>query len=338
LDLHSPSLTMPHDTDTATPATDYSAQGAHAPARVPLPELGVIAVSGPDAVSFLQSQLTNDVAHLAADQMQLNGYCTAKGRLLATFHQWRHGDDVMLRLPRELLPAVMKRLSMFVLRAKVKLDDATDAWTTFGLLGALSPAQQAGAALPATPWTATTMGDLRVARVPGSGEAADRFLATMPAQGALPAWCAGLAALPATAWWRSEIEAGVPTVFAATQEKFVPQMINFEVLGGVNFKKGCYPGQEVVARSQYLGKLKRRMQRARTGQADVAIGADVYHAGAEQPVGTVVLAAPSPHAGTDLLFEVPIDRLGAGTLHLGSPTGPALELRGLPYELFDPTA
>ena len=167
---------------------------------------------------------------------------------------------------------------------------------------------------------------------------ADRFLLTAPAPSSLPAWCGELPRLPSSVWWRSEVEAAVPTVFAATQEKFVPQMINLEVLGGVSFKKGCYPGQEVVARSQYLGKLKRRMQRAHVDHAEAAIAGDVYHSGEPQPVGTIVMAAASPHGGTDLLFEAPVDRLQSGTLHLASPTGPALVLRGLPYELFDPTA
>jgi hypothetical protein len=329
---------MPNDTDPRAHAA--AARDAAAPAAcaaVPLPELGVIAVSGADAVAFLQAQLTNDVAHLGAGQMQLNGYCTAKGRLLATFHQWRHGDDVMLRLPLEVLPAVMKRLSMFVLRAKVRLADASDAWSTTGLLGAAEFAQRAGVELPATPWAGVAVGDARVDRVPDAS-GADRFLLTAPAGSPLPGWCTGLPRLPSSAWWRSEIEAAVPTVFAATQEKFVPQMINLEVLGGVNFRKGCYPGQEVVARSQYLGKLKRRMQRAHVDHGDVAIAGDVYHSGEPQPVGTIVMAAASPRGGTDLLFEAPVDRLQAGSMHVGGATGPALELRGLPYELFDPTA
>jgi tRNA-modifying protein YgfZ len=329
---------MTSDTDPCVPADAVrDAAAPSARAAVPLPELGVIAVSGADAIPFLQAQLTNDVAHLAAADMQLNGYCTAKGRLLATFHQWRHGDEVMLRLPREILPAVMKRLSMFVLRAKVRLSDASDAWSTTGLLGAAEFARRAGVELPASPWTGVAVGDARVDRVPDAA-GADRFLMTAPAPSPLPGWCAGLPRLPSSAWWRSEIEAAVPTVFAATQEKFVPQMINFEVLGGVNFKKGCYPGQEVVARSQYLGKLKRRMQRAHVDHADVAIAGDVYHSGEPQPVGTVVMAAASPRGGTDLLFEAPVDRVHSGSLHVGGATGSALELRGLPYELFDPTA
>ena len=331
---------MPNDTDVPATTTPEAARALREPVLVPLPELGVIAVSGADAVPFLQGQLTNDVAHLTPGQMQLNGYCTAKGRLLATFHQWRHGDDLVLRLPREILPAVMKRLSMFVLRAKVKLADASDAWSTFTLLGdgAADLVQRAGVQVPASPWTGTVHGEIRIDRVPGAAGVTERFLITAPATAPLPAWCAGVPRAEAAVWWWSEIEAAVPTVFAVTQEKFVPQMINFEVLGGVNFKKGCYPGQEVVARSQYLGKLKRRMQRAHVGVADVAAGADVYRSGEEQPVGTVVMAASSPHGGTDLLFEVPIDRLQGGTMHLDSSTGPALALRGLPYELFDPTA
>jgi hypothetical protein len=333
---------MPNDTDldVLASAGAEAARALREPVLVPLPALGVIAVSGADAVTFLQSQLTNDVVHLATGQLQLNGYCTPKGRLLATFHQWRHGDDVMLRLPREILPAVLKRLSMFVLRAKAKLADASDAWSTHALLGhgVAELAQRAGAQLPASPWTGTVSGEARIDRVPGTDGMPDRFLVTAPAAAALPAWCAGLPRVRAEVWWWSEVEAAVPTVFAATQEKFVPQMINFEVLGGVNFRKGCYPGQEIVARSQYLGKLKRRMQRARVELDAVAAAADVFHSGEEQPVGTVVMAAPSPRGGTDLLFEVPIDRLQSGTMHLGSATGPALELRALPYELFDPTA
>ncbi|MGZ9030296.1 MAG: CAF17-like 4Fe-4S cluster assembly/insertion protein YgfZ [Burkholderiaceae bacterium] len=333
---------MPNDTDldVSATATKEAARVLSGPVLVPLPELGVIAVSGSDAIAFLQGQLTNDVAHLTSAQMQLNGYCTAKGRLLATFHQWRHGDEVMLRLPREILPAVMKRLSMFVLRSKVKLLDASDAWSTFAVLGhgVADIAQRSGVELPTAPWSGSVEGDVRVDRVPDADGVADRFLITAAAGTSLPAWCARLQRVGAGTWWWSEIEAAVPTVFAATQEKFVPQMINLEVLGGVNFKKGCYPGQEVVARSQYLGKLKRRMQRAHVDLAAVAVAADVYRSGEEQPVGTVVMAAPSPRGGTDLLLEVPIDRLQAGTLHLASSTGPALALRGLPYELFDPTS
>jgi folate-binding protein YgfZ len=334
---------MPNDTDLTAVRDDARAAVARAlraPARVPLTEFGVIAVSGADAVAFLQSQLTNDVSQLGAGSMQLSGYCTAKGRLLATFHQWRHDDDILLRLPSELLPGVLKRLSMFVLRAKAKLADASAQWSTDALLSpdAADLERHAAVALPAEPWNGTMVGDVRIDRVPGTEALPARWLLTRPAGAALPAWCTALPELPADAWWWSEIDAAVPTVFAATQERFVPQMINFEVLGGVNFRKGCYPGQEVVARSQYLGKLKRRMQRGHVDGVGVAIGADVFHSAGEQPVGTVVMAAPGPQGGTDLLFEVPIDRLESGTLHAGGANGAPIAVRGLPYELFDPTA
>jgi folate-binding protein YgfZ len=336
-------IRMPNDTDLHEDRVEAPAGAARAlrePVIVPLRELGVLSVSGGDAIAFLQAQLTSDVAHLAPDAMQLNGYCTAKGRLLATFHQWRRGDEVFLRLPLEILPSVQKRLSMFVLRARARIADVSEQWTTHGLLGsgAAVLAERAGIALPSAPWTGARAGDVHIDRVPGSDRLSDRFILTAPSTAPLPAWCADLPRVEAAAWWWSEIEAAVPTVFAATQEKFVPQMINFEVLGGVNFKKGCYPGQEVVARSQYLGKLRRRMQRGHVDAARPSTGDDVYHSEGAQPVGTVVMAAPAPDGGTDLLFEVPIDRLETGTLHVGSPDGAALLARGLPYELFDPTA
>jgi hypothetical protein len=138
-------------------------------------------------------------------------------------------------------------------------------------------------------------------------------------------------------WWWTQIDAAIPDVFAATQEKFVPQMINLEVLGGVNFKKGCYPGQEVVARSQYLGKLRRRMSIAHV-DGTASAGADVFVDGEAQPVGTIVMSASAPGGGVDLLFECPVERLGATSLRATAPDGPPLATRSLPYELFDPTA
>jgi folate-binding protein YgfZ len=328
---------MTNDTDL-DPA-QQRARVLAAPARVVLDELGVIAVAGADATAFLQAQLTNDVANLQDEELELNGYCTAKGRLLATFHQWRDGDTVYLRLPREILPGVVKRLAMFVLRSKVRLSDASGDWTTHALVGpALSTRMERdGVTLPAKPWTGVRVGGARVDRVPDA-DGLERYLLTVRAQDARPAWCASLPAAQPALWWWSEIAAAVPTVFAATQEKFVPQMINFEVVGGVDFRKGCYPGQEVVARSQYLGKLKRRMQRGHVEAHDIAPAADVYHADAPQPVGTVVMAAPAPEGGTELLFELPLERVEPGKLHATAPGGPPITVRPLPYALFDPTA
>lgn len=308
------------------------------PVLAPLSELGVIEVGGVDAVPFLQAQLTNDVAGLAPDRMELAGHCNVKGRLLATFHLWRSADTVWLRLPRELVAPLIKRLSMYVLRAKVKLTDASDAWATWALIGAGSAERlrSAGIAVPDVPWSSRLDGNLRIDRVLPAPGVSERFLLTLPADSELPAGIASLPRVSSAAWWSSEVAAAVPTVFAVTQEKFVPQMINFEVLGGVNFRKGCYPGQEIVARSQYLGKLRRRMHVAHVDATGVRPGADVYHSDG-QAVGTIVMAA-AEEGGTDLLFELPVDRLESGSLHLESASGPRLDVRPLPYELFDPTA
>src|SRR5512134_783752 len=195
----------------------------------PLPELGVIEVSGADAVPFLQSQLTNDVAGLGPDRMELAGYCTVKGRLLATFHLWRGDDAVRLRLPRELIAPVIKRLSMYVLRSKAKLTDASAAWSTWALIGAGSAQRlrDAGVEAPSAPWSSGQLGDLRIDRVVPAPGADERFLLTLRAGSQLPADIAALPRVPSAVWWSSEVAAAVPTVFAATQEKFVPQMINF---------------------------------------------------------------------------------------------------------------
>ena len=304
----------------------------------PLDELGVISVGGEDAGRFLHGQLTNDVEHLGDGRLALNGYCTAKGRLLATFRVWRDEQAIHLLLPRELLPAIARRLSMFVLRSRVKLADTSAAWRPSALFGAGAQAtlRSLGCPLPAAVGDCVPFAGLRIARLHVSPRLPERFLVLAPAAASLPAGLAQLPAVGGGSFWWSEIDAGVPTVFASTQEKFVPQMINFEVVGGVSFAKGCYPGQEVVARSQYRGKLKRRMQLAHCEQAPPA-GTDVFAEGDPEAAGTTVMAASAPGGGFDLLFECPLEKTGAA-LHVGAPGGPRLALRPLPYELVDVTS
>ena len=342
---------MPNDV-VPNPALHESAARATAvlpaePVVVSLAELGVVAVRGADAAKFLQSQLTNDVTELDTVAVQLNGYCTAKGRLLAVFDQWRDGDAVYLQLPREILAPVSKRLAMFVLRAKAALSDDSSAWHTWAIFGrdAVAAIRKWNVDLPEL--GATTLVDgARVTRLPGGARGGERIVIRAPLAAAAT-WrtrCATLTAAPLAQWWWSQIDAGVPAVLAATQEKFVPQMINLEVLGGVNFKKGCYPGQEVVARSQYLGKLRRRMALAHCDEASRP-GADIYAEGSAQPVGTVVLAAAAPDRGFDILFECPVAHTAARTtaaapavLRVNRVDGAPLVLQSLPYELFDVTA
>jgi folate-binding protein YgfZ len=320
-------------------APDEFAALRRGPVLARLDSLGRIRIDGPDALSFLQTQLTNDVAGLGETDFQLNGYCTAKGRMLATFHQWRDAAAVILQLPKDVLPSSLKRLSMFVLRSKAKLVDDSARLTAFGLLGpgAADALRAAGIEPPTEAWSMTTADGISVARMPAAPETGDRFMLLVDAENHAEGKL-GAAAVSEGIWWWSEIGAAVPTVFASTQERFVPQMINFEVLGGVSFKKGCYPGQEIVARSQYLGKLKRRMRPGHVDAQLPAAGADVFHSGAASAVGNVVMSATAPGGGSDVLFEVPVEKLQSGELRLGATDGALIEVRPLPYELFDPTA
>ena len=329
-----------------TPTTDVAwhappadlARALSEPTLAALDELGVIAADGDDASAFLHAQLTNDSQGLDGHRVQLSGYCTAKGRLLAVFEQWRDGSTICLQLPREILAPVMKRLAMFVLRAKVTLVDASARWATFGLVGPGSTQALAAAFGVAPAPAATALVDgVRITHLADGTRARERFVLRVAADAAgdLRHRLSSVAPVASGVWWWSQVDAAVPTVLAATQEAFVPQMINLEVLGGVNFKKGCYPGQEVVARSQFRGQLRRRLSLAHADADDLVAGGDVSLRGREEPVGRIVLAAAAPGGGMDLLFECPLEYLESGALHVG---GRALQLRPLPYELIDVTA
>ncbi|MFK3737734.1 YgfZ/GcvT domain-containing protein [Massilia sp. TN1-12] len=303
-------------------------------------DLGLIAVAGEDAAGFLHNQLTNDVEHLGQADVRLAGYCTPKGRLQATFLAWRDADAVWLQLPRAIQAPLQKRLSMFVLRAKAKLRDATgepDRVAVLGLGG-----ERAGAALgmlvdalPSAPYTRTEGAFGTVLRL-ADAFGAPRYLwltSTSSAVAALPALRLALAFGGNAAWELSGIHAGVPQVTQPTQEQFVPQMINYELVGGVNFKKGCYPGQEIVARSQYLGKLKRRMALATLDNAAARPGDEVFAADdPDQPCGMIVNAAPNGQGGADVLVEIKLAALDGEVRH-GAAGGTPLRFAPLPYAL-----
>ncbi len=308
----------------------------------PLTGLGHIVATGEDAATFLHSQLTNDVAQLPDDQVRLAGYCSPKGRLLATMLMWKTADGITLQLPREVQPAIQKRLQMFVLRAKAKLTDAGNMHVVIGLVGATASSVLARwfPTLPASVYTKVNSeaGDLiRVADV----NTIPRYLWITTQELAQQAWPELTATLrPASSreWRLTEIEAGVPHITVATQEKFVPQMINFELIGGVNFKKGCYPGQEIVARSQYLGKLKRRMLLASVAASDARAGTDIFSiADREQPCGMIVNAERISDTQSICLVEIKLAAIDTGSVHLGSADGPALQFKPLPYTLVDPS-
>jgi folate-binding protein YgfZ len=202
--------------------------------RARLSRYGLLSVTGPDARAFLHAQLTNDIENLGADRSALAGWCSAKGRLLASFLVIPSPQGFLLQLARDLAAPVAKRLGMFVLRSKVKIADESDSWAQFGVWE--SDWQQ-----PDVAWR----GNIATVRV---GER--RFLQLGPA-----AELKEPANADEVQWTLQEIRAGRPLITSATQDQFVPQMVNFEVLGGVDFQKGCYPGQEIVARAQYRGQV-----------------------------------------------------------------------------------
>lgn len=291
----------------------------------PLPHLGVIRAQGEDAAHFLHGQLTQDFALLGATEARLAAFCNAKGRMLASFTGWRRGDEILLVCSRDVLPATLKRLSMFVLRAKVKLSDASEAFALYGVAGEALQALAPGARRP---WALAEAGPAQLVQLyPADGQARALWLA--PAGTPAPT---GPAMAPAL-WQWGEVRAGVATITTPVVEAFVPQMLNYESVGGVNFKKGCYPGQEVVARSQFRGTLKRRAFLVHA-DAELAAGQEVFQAAdAEQPAGTVAQAAPAPGGGWDAIVSLQLAAVEAGDLHAGSATGAALQLLPLPYEL-----
>lgn len=316
-----------------TAATDFVA---------PLNRLGLIAASGEEAARFLHSQLTNDVEHLTSAEARLAGYCSVKGRLTATFLIWKTDDTILLQLPSEILPLLQKRLQMYVLRAKVKLNDVSAGHVILGLTGAKAAAALRNwfEPMPPAPYSTAHCAAGTLIRVADAGQQ-PRYQWITTAQGAQEAWLTlGRDLIPAgaAAWRLTEIEAGVPQITHATQEQFVPQMINYEVLGGVNFKKGCYPGQEIVARSQYLGKLKRRMQRASVAGVEAQAGMAVFSsADPAQPCGMVVNAERSSAQQMECLVELKTAALdGASSIHLGAADGPLLVFGKLPYALPPP--
>jgi folate-binding protein YgfZ len=288
-----------------------------------LRHLGVIRARGEEAASFLQSQLTNDVLTLGPERARLAGFCSAKGRLQASFWVVRPApDELLLICAADLLPPTLKRLSMFVLRSKCKLDDASAELPLLGVAGAGFVV--AGAA----PWQVRDTALGKTIRLPDAA-GQPRCIVIGASAATLP----NLPALALDTWRWLDLQAGVPLVQAATVDRFVPQMLNYEVVGGVDFKKGCYPGQEVVARSQYRGTIKRRMFLFDT-DGDAEPGAELFDArDPVQPAGMVVNAAPNAGQGSSLLAEVKLAAVIDNTpqLHLGSATGPALTLRELPY-------
>lgn len=301
-----------------------------------LTHLSLIRAQGDDVTEFLQGQLGNDVKALMPGQSQLTSYCTPKGRMLAIILLIRTDDGYLLLLPRDLRETLLPRLRMYVLRAKATLEaDNETCLTGIAGPGAIELIQQHDLVAPTQDNHFETCDGTSILKIQGPEP---RFLCLSSPAGTRTllnqlndkAVLAGR-----SAWEWLDIQAGLPLVYPATQEAFVPQMANLDLLDGINFKKGCYPGQEIVARMRYLGKLKQRMYRGHINAgACPTIGDAVYSTSfGEQSAGKIVLAQPAPTSGSDVLLVAQIRSAEAGDLHLLSLSGPPITLHPLPYRI-----
>jgi len=298
---------------------------------------GLIALAGEEAQTFLHSQVTNDLRNLAPEHAVFAGYCSAKGRMLANFLVFRRADELVVMLPESIRESVQKRLTMFVLRAKVKLRDAGGEWVRLGLSGPGANALLAEAVglAPGAQIMDVAHGDHAFAVRLGD-ERFDVFVAPAQAESIWHKLSARARPVGAQVWDWLLVDSGVPAIVAATQDQFVPQMANMLELHGVSFTKGCYPGQEIVARTQYLGKQKRRMYLAHV-EGEAKPGEAVYSPEfGGQIAGTVANAAEAPDGGSDLLAVMQISSYDGGDVRLGAPDGPRLTFRPLPYPYFEP--
>lgn len=306
----------------------------HSAILCPLDEFGLIRFSGEDSLPFLQGQLSSDVRAIAQDTAQYSSYSSAKGRMLASLLILRDGDDYLLQLSADIQPAIQKRLSMYVLRSKTKASDVGAELALFGIAGPLA-AEKIQSALHVQTGAAMTVQQGDGFQLLSLG--ADRFELIVPQIHANAITHrlieAGCTAGDANAWRLAEIRAGIAWITHATQEAFVAQMANLDLTGAVSFNKGCYTGQEIIARTQYLGKLKRRMYRARINAETVCAGQPVFSAEMHgQASGQIVLCAPISTGQWEVLVIAQMSSLEHG-LHLASPEGPILEILNLPYEI-----
>ncbi|PXW88195.1 hypothetical protein C8R34_1084 [Nitrosomonas sp. Nm84] len=302
-----------------------------------LSHYGLIRFSGNDAQTFLQNQLSCDVREVNLQQAQYGSYCTPKGRVLANFLLWQQGDDYLMQLPASLIASMQKRLALYVLRAKVQLTDASNDLVRIGIAGP-------NAALLIKEITRSSHGSNQSLQVTHHEKISILYLSQQrmelitPIENAPMLWehlNQNATPVGADCWDWLTIQAAIPTILPETQEAFLPQMINLDAIGGISFKKGCYPGQEIVARTQYLGKLKRRMFLAHiattetisTGDALFSMDMD------DQSSGNIVNAALSPHGGFDVLAVIQQSSVDTCDIHWQSLQGPVLKIKPLPYLL-----
>ena len=301
----------------------------------PLTERGLLRVTGSDAEKFLQAQITNDLRDVTAARSGPGAYCTPQGRMVANFRTLRHGSDLELATVGDILPGLVERLTYFRLRAQVVFEDCTGEIVQLGLAGPGGADALARASLdaPGDLHGVTTRDGTRVVRVETEPE---RYEILAPAGSGPDLWDAlageGVAAVGPAAWRLLDVRGGIPWIHAANAEAFVPQMANLHAIDGISFTKGCFPGQEIVARLRYRGTLKRRMYRLRTAGAREPAPGDAVTTAAGRAAGKVVLSAPAPDAGHELLAVLPVD-VAESAEDLFLSDGAPLVRESLPYDV-----
>lgn len=297
-----------------------------------LSHLGLLEVSGDDAVTFLQGQVTNDVRLLDGNHAHYSGYCSPKGRLLALFFAFSHGQNLHLQLNHKLLEPISKRLKMYVMRSKVNITNVSDTFVRIGLSGKeltnlLVPFF---AEIPEQIFELTSTDNSTLIRLPGTTPRFEIICDTAHAKEIWQALKANCMPVGKPCWEWLEIQAGIPDIYLQTQEEFVPQMVNLDLLDAINYKKGCYTGQEIVARTHYLGKVKRRTHLVHLNTSTPPqAGNDVTNE-SNDIVGKVVRVAPEPAGGYVVLAEIRLESVEAGNLLVN---GIKADFQQLPYAI-----
>ncbi len=295
-----------------------------------LSHLGLLQVQGVDAVTFLQGQVTNDVKKLDGNRAHYSGYCNPKGRMLALFFAFSHQDHIHLQMPKALIESISKRLKMYVMRSKVEIQNVSDSIIKIGVSGpnASTLLQSIFSKLPTEDYDLVTLENATIAKLPGNSPRYEIFTDITQAQFIWDSLSPQAKTADAQYWEWLQIQAGIPEVYLATQEAFVPQMLNLDLLDGISFKKGCYTGQEIVARTHYLGTVKRRTYLAHT-KAQVQPNDDVLNT-KNEVVGKVVRSAQAPLGGYDTLLELRLESAETGALTIA---GSSIDIQSLPYSL-----
>lgn len=314
------------------PLSDISPKVMNETVICDLSHLGLLQIQGADAVTFLQGQVTNDVKQLNGQIAHYTGYCNPKGRLLALFLAFAHTDHLHLQMPKVLIESIAKRLKMYVMRSKVEIQDVSDTIIKIGLNGpkAIELLTTAFSQIPQNHYELVTLENAALLKLPGAQPRFEIFTDMVNAPDIWKALAQHAEPVTAACWEWLEIQAGVPDVTLNTQEAFVPQMLNLDLIGGINFKKGCYTGQEIVARTHYLGTVKRRTHLAHLAAAvQPNTGDDVVNQ-SNEPVGKIVRSAAAPDGGYDVLAEIRLESITDETLSVNDVT---LEIKALPYQL-----